>query len=395
MSGHGSSTPAVPPAVPHTSTDDRATSAALARARAAAQRLGIPGHETVAEAAAAMLGTQAQDFTGGLFALGLRTPGSREADVRAALERREVVRTWPARGTLMFVAADDVRWLTALLAPRSLQASQGLWRRVGLEPRDFGAAREAVLTALTGRAPASRPDLLRAISDAGVGTAGERGSHLLRWLAGTGVIVFGAPRGTEQTFALLDEWVPDARRIDDRDEALAEYAHRYLAHRGPATERDLAWWGGLTLTEARRAVDLAADVERTTVGDVEQLTWGDAGAVPPARDDPRLLPPFDELLLGYGDRSASLRAADVARLVPASNGLFLPAVVVDGRVVGTWRRTLTRHTVAVELDAWVPWGVRTRRRLERRVAEYADFVGRDLAPTTRPTPTTRRDDRPR
>jgi hypothetical protein len=361
----------------------------VAVARTAAQRISVAGEPTVAATTRAMLGTQAQDLAAATWALALRTPGADAAAVQAALADRSVVRGWPARGTLFLVAADDLRWLTQLLAPRSLAASTGLWRRAGLEPQHFSLAEEAVVAALAEHGELSRPDLLGAVARHGVDTAGERGSHLLRWLSARCVIVFAAPRGTQQRFALFEEWIPGTRRIDDREEALAEYVRRWLARRGPATVRDLAWWGGLTLTEARHAVSLVADVE-TTVVDGEtwiERTEGEAEPGRPARGDLRLLPSFDELLLGYGGREASLDPADASRLVPSSNGLFLPAVTVDGRVVGTWRRTVARGTVAIEVDPWVAWTERRRAQVRRRAEQYAQHLGLALAegPASSPT----------
>jgi len=378
-----------PPSVTSVGRSAAAQLRDVAVARTVAQRISVAGEPTVAATAGAMLGTQAQDLAAATWGLVLRTPGADAAAVQAALADRSVVRGWPARGTLFLVAADDLRWLTELLAPRSLAASAGLWRRAGLEPRHFALAEEAVVAALAEHGQLSRPDLLGAVARHGVDTAGERGSHLLRWLSARCVIVFAAPRGTQQRFALFDDWIPDSRRIDDREEALAEYVRRWLARRGPATVRDVAWWAGLTLTEARHAVSLVDDVEATVVGDA---TWierseGQAGRARPARGDLRLLPPFDELLLGYGAREASLDPADASRLVPASNGLFLPAVTIDGRVVGTWRRTIARGSVAVEVDPWVAWTERRRAQVRRRAERYAQHLGLALAEGPASTPT--------
>ena len=362
---------------------------AVAVARTAAQRVSVPGDATVADTARGMLGTQAQDLAAATWALALRTRGADAAAVRAALADRSVVRGWPARGTLFVTAGDDLRWLTELLAPRSLLASRGLWRRAGLDPEHFARAEEAVVASLAEHGRLSRPDLLGAVGRAGVDTAGERGSHLLRWLSARCVIVFAEPRGTEQGFALFDEWLPGTRGVGDRDEALAEYVRRWLARRGPATVHDVAWWGGLTLTEARHAVALVDDVETTVVDGVPWIERGEGEPGRPARGDLRLLPPFDELMLGYGAREASLAPADAGRLVPAANGRFLPAVVVDGRVVGTWRSTVARGTVAVEIDPWVAWTDRRRAQVRRRAEQYAQHLGLALAeggPSADPAP---------
>ncbi len=353
-----------------------ATGRELRGHRLVSQRVCGPRFASVAEAAGGMLATQAQDFHGAKWALALRSTG-REVDVDAALASGGVVRGWPMRGTLMFMAATDVRWLTTLLAPRSFAASAGVWRAAGLGADDFARAADLVGAALTGGVAMGRTALLQVLERGGVATGGGRGSHLLRQLAGTALIVFGPPRGTEQTFALLHEWVPSARGRE-REEALGELARRYVAGHGPTTVRDLAWWSGLTLADARQAVRLAGDA----VGEVsvagEPYLVAEGGPPPPARETVRLLPGFDELLLGYGDRSASLAPVDVPRVVPARNGLVLATVVVDGRVVGTWRRTLRADRVELAVEPFAPLGARRRSRLQRAAADYAAYLGRDL-----------------
>lgn len=361
----------------------------VAVARTAAQRISVAGEPTVAATARAMLGTQAQDLAAATWALALRTPGADAAAVQAALADRSVVRGWPARGTLFLVAAEDLRWLTQLLAPRSLAASTGLWRRAGLEPQHFSLAEEAVVAALAEHGELSRPDLLGAVARHGVDTAGERGSHLLRWLSARCVIVFAAPRGTQQRFALFEEWIPGSRRIDDREEALAEYVRRWLARRGPATVRDLAWWGGLTLTEARHAVSLVDDAEVTVVDGETWVEQTEGEAEPGASRTRRPAPPavVRRAAARLRAREASLDPADASRLVPSSNGLFLPAVTVDGHVVGTWRRTVARGTVAIEVDPWVAWTERRRAQVRRRAEQYTQHLGLALAegPASAPT----------
>ncbi|BDZ51827.1 hypothetical protein GCM10025867_40680 [Frondihabitans sucicola] len=304
-----------------------------------------------------------------------------EADVDAALTSGAVVRSWPMRGTLMMMARADSRWLTELLAPRSFAASAGVWRAAGLVERDFDRAAAAARDVLGDGAALSRAALLAAFEARGVETGGGRGSHLIRRIAGEGTIVFGPPRGTEQTFALLDEWVPEAESLE-RDDALERLAERYVAGHGPATAHDLAWWSGLTVSDARRAVALAGDALVEVPGGL-LVSADDPAPVSARRTDVRLLPPFDELLLGYRDRTASLATENVARVVPYSNGLFSPTLTVDGRVVGVWRRALggsrDRPTVEVSVEPFAPLARSTLASTERRAAEYARYLGRGLA----------------
>lgn len=353
----------------------------IARRRLLAHGVAGPAAPSVAEAAHRLLATQAQDLHGAKWALALRSAGL-ESDVDAALASGAVVRTWPMRGTLLIVARQDARWLTELAAPRSFAASASIWRNAGLVERDFGIAASVARDVLAGGRALSRPDLLLAFETAGLPTSGGRGSHLIRRIAGEAVIAFGPARGTEQTFVLFDEWLPDAEGLL-RDEALARLADRYLSGHGPATVHDLAWWSGLTVTEAKRAVVLAGDaVDRLEDGLLVSAAASDPGRAD--APDVRLLPPFDELLLGYRDRSACLSASDFARVVPHSNGLFSAVLTVDGVVVGIWRRSLVGSAaspdaaVEVVVEPFAPLPAAVASAVETRAAEYARHLGRRL-----------------
>jgi hypothetical protein len=278
---------------------------------------------------------QAQDYRAGLWAVGLRIPGSTEATVERAVAERRIVRTWPMRGTLHFVAPEDARWMLELLTPRVVAASAGRYRQLELDDATLARGRRAVEKTLRGGMSLSRPALYRMLDAAGVSTAGQRGLHILGWLAQKGVICFGARDGKQQTFALLDEWVPESRSLA-RDEALAELAARYVASHGPATAEDFSWWTGLPLRDARAAVESVASRFLTErIGRKTYWFPEPSKAKRPRSPDIRLLPVYDEYLVGYRDRGAALDPVYATR---AGNGIFKPIVLVDGRVAGTWTK---------------------------------------------------------
>src|SRR5215213_7654312 len=94
--------------------------------------------EDPAEVVRALGAVQAQDYYSALWAIGLRLRGGvREARVEQAIIERRIVRTWPMRGTLHFVAAEDVRWLLELLTPRVISRSAGRYRQLELDERTF------------------------------------------------------------------------------------------------------------------------------------------------------------------------------------------------------------------------------------------------------------------
>ena len=320
---------------------------------------------------------QAQDYLGALWSVGLRLERASEAEVEKALAERRIVRSWPMRGTLHFVAQEDLRWLLALLGRQVVARATRRHRELGLDEATFTKSRRLTEKALEGGKALAREEVYRALEAGGVSTAGQRGIHIIQRLALDAVLCFGARHGKQQTFVLLDEWLPPSRVLG-REEALLELARRYFIGHGPATVADLTWWSGLGAADARRAVELArGEVEETTV---EGLTcW--SGPVVAPRGGPaevHLPPGFDELLLGYRDRTALLDPAHRGKVNPGANGMLSPTVVEGGRVVGTWKRTLSKGGVAVVVRPFEVLGQRARREIAAAAERYATFLGRTL-----------------
>jgi hypothetical protein len=356
----------------------------IAQLRLAHQRIGSAQPAQPGEVVAGLGFVQAQDYLSALWAVGVRLPGAREADIEQALAERSFVRTWPARGTLHFVAAADVRWMLSLLSPRQMGRSAGRLRQLGLDDADFARSRDAILKALHGGRQLPREALYQALEAAHVSTAGQRGIHIVGGLAQQGLLCFGARQGKQHTFTLLDEWLPpasDRGRAQPltRDQALAELTRRYFTGHGPAALPDFAWWSGLTTTEARAGLALAQPHLTSIVVD-GQTFWQsvtERAAVPAALPDACLLPAFDEYLVGYKDRSAVLDPR-YAKMTNNGGGILSPVIVLDGQVAGTWKRTLKKDTVII----FPKWFTAPRKAqqaaLARAAQQYGAFLGRTV-----------------
>ena len=326
------------------------------------QRLAGPGFATPADVVSWFGAVQAQDYAGALWALGLRTKGATEALVEQALATRSIIRTWPLRGTLHFVSPHDVHWMMKVFGPHTIARHARRFKQFGLDERIFARCTTATITALEGGRQLSRPRLYAELERAGVKTGGTRGLHILWRLAHDGLICFGAREEKQQTFVLLEEWVPRARLLG-RDEALGELARRYFTSHGPATQKDFVWWSGLPAGDARRAVEIARiDVEKKPVR-----------AVAVRSPHAVLLPPYDEYTVAYQDRSAAL---DPTHQAEARHGIFSPTIVIDGRIAGTWSRQLTRDGVAIALKPFAPLRGERVRAVDAAVARYARFLDR-------------------
>ncbi|HEY5457388.1 MAG TPA: winged helix DNA-binding domain-containing protein [Acidothermaceae bacterium] len=340
--------------------------------RLIAQRVAGPGSATAADAVRWMTATQAQDYASAVLAIALRTQSRSRGEVHAALDNGSVVRSWPMRGTLHFVAAEDLSWMLALTAERSLATSEKYRAHLGLEWSTVERAREVAIETLSGGGGVSRADLLASWEKAGLQNVKEHGYRLIWHLAQTRTLCLG-PTGpgptSEQHFVLFDEWITKPRHLE-RDEALGEWALRYFRSHGPATAKDFTWWTQLKAADVRTAVAIAApQLECIVVDDVTYyLNPQTLASLAPLRAKARevfLLPGFDEYLLGYQTRTAVLPADFASRIVPGGNGVFLPTVISDGEVVGTWKRTGTGTKRALTAVAFTAFDERVRGAIER------------------------------
>ncbi|MFT3877407.1 MAG: winged helix DNA-binding domain-containing protein [Propioniciclava sp.] len=313
--------------------------------------------ERVAASVRHMLAMQGQDWKASRWAVGIRTPGSAVADVAAAFNEGLIVRSWPVRGTIHIVAAEDVGWMQDATNAGPLVGAPKRRAYLGITDAMLDRLVEVSIEALTTHDSLDRDEISTFWDEAGLEWKPNWRYHLVWWLCQNGHATFGPIGETgEPRLVLASRWIRSPRSLTG-DEAFSELAARYAAPRGAVRATDLAWWAGISVPDARRALTLA--VERGSLvplvldgarGAASQL-WADpealdsAGAVP----DWLLLPGFDEHLLGYKDRDPQFDAAAHLNLVvPGRNGVFRATVVRDGRAVGTWQRsTRKREGVAI------------------------------------------------
>lgn len=349
---------------------------------------GPTGPSTVAEVVEWFGAMQAQDMASGLWSLGARLPGHTMTEVSAALERREAIRTWPMRGTVHLVPPADARWMLDLMGVRALTGAAK--RRAALGLADSVAERgvEILAEALRGRR-LTRAECLATLAEAGVTLGGQMGYHLLWYASQRGVTCIAPHIGKEQTFALLEEWAPKPN-TPGREEALGIIASRFFRSHGPATRADLVRWTGLTVTDAKAGIAAAGDRLTTVRVDGAEMLLApevldaapvgagsaEAGAVGGgAREEWVALPGFDEYMLGYKDRAMMVDEQHLPAIVPGGNGVFQSTIVRAGRVVATWKRTLGRKAVTIDVLPLMPLTAGERKHAEAALQPFAAFVG--------------------
>ena len=341
--------------------------------------------ESVPAVATALGGIQAQEKPAATLAVRPRTTGTAADDVDLSLhEDRTTVRTWCMRGTLHLVASTDLPWLLPLFgphfAPRGPEPKQ--LAEMGFDDEELERTMAVVERVLATSGPLTRDELAVRLREAAVDVdpASRAPNVLVRQAALRGILCEVAPKGGDNAYGLLDEWV-DVAEPPAREVALSTLARRYLAAYQPASLDDFAYWSGLPKRDVRAAWESVADETTTVAVDGTEMCMlaDDVPTEAPTPTDSvvRLLPGYDTYLLGYSVANRPVPATSRSQVWPGA-GVIRPTVVVDGAVVGTWRLERT-GTPQVQVVPFESLADDVRRGIEAEVVDLGQFL--ELDPT--------------
>ncbi len=291
---------------------------------------------------------QSQDFEAAKWALALRMQSATNTAIEEAFNRGAILRTHLMRPTWHFIAPDDIRWLLELTAPRVNLRCGPNYRKLELDDTVFKRSRKVLEKALKNGKHIARSELRKRLNDSGVAANDTiRLAHILIRAELDGVVCSGPRIGKQFTYALLDERVAGTKKID-RDEALAKLTRRYFRSHGPATLQDFVWWSGLSVSDAKRGLELVdRQLEKVTVGD--KVYWKLRSSDTPRHslDGAFLLPVYDEFFVAYKDRHVVFDS-QAGKPSLTSWDLLGPTVIIDGMAVGTWKRTNDKKSIEVK-----------------------------------------------
>jgi hypothetical protein len=347
------------------------------------ERLIGPPFASSVEAVRALGAVQAQDYAGARWALGQRVRAVTDADVEAVFDRGDLLRTHVMRPTWHAVTPADIRWLQALTAPRVKALMAYYDRQLALDASTLARTHRVLARALEGGHHHTRAELAEALAQAGVEASGQRLGHIVMHAELDAVVCSGPRRGKQFTYALLDERAPATRALA-RDEALAELVRRYFTSHGPAQLVDFAWWSGLTVADAKASIAALSPALQEVAVDGKRY-WYAPGKAParPAAPLVHLLPNYDEFLIAYKDHSASVDR-ELTRGIGPRDAVFANHIVVlDGQVIGGWRRTERtskgKPSIAVAFKLLKRLARAEKAALDEALERYRRFTG---APVT-------------
>lgn len=339
--------------------------------------LAAPDGEDAAAVVAHFGAMQSQDYGLAKWSIAQRSTGLSDETLDAALASGTIIRTHVLRPTWHFVARDDAPWILTLSGPRVLERSAPRLRQLELDARTLTRLSRAIARALEGGNRLTRAELKEVVDKARIDREGQRLPWALMYCELKAIICSGGLSGKQQTYALFDEMVPGGMDNLGRDEALTRLLRRYLGSHGPATAKDFHWWSGFTIGDIKGALsDLGSEVHHDVVDGVELYSLTDDSG-PGRTRIAHLLQPFDEYVVGYTESRfvGDPRRSDVAKRWGLGSS---SVIVMDGNVVGYWRRILFDDHVTVNAALYEPNDAAIRRAVQRGAKEFARFLGRQL-----------------
>ena len=338
------------------------------------QQIAETNFTNAQEIVAWMAAMQAQEYAMAKWAIGLRLPGLKDADVEKAFNDGAILRTHLMRPTWHFVTPSDIRWMLALTAPRVNAANAYYYRKFELDTEIFNRSKDTIIKALQGGKSLTRAILKSGLEQEGIVANGLRLSYIMMHAELDGIICSGPRQGKQFTYALLDERVPSVKAFE-RDEALAQLTLRYFNSRGPATLRDFSYWSGLTMKDAKEGIAmLRLHLAFELIEDQEYIFIRDRSKNENEIQMTFLMPDYDEYGMSYKDRSAILNLGSSILQSQDANTASNHMVVIDGIIKGTWRHTFKNSSVNIETTPFTVLSEKENHALEKAIKRYKEFV---------------------
>ncbi len=350
----------------------------ISTVRLFSQQIACTEFKTAKEIVGWMGAMQAQDFYMAEWALGVRLPNSTDKLIEEAISGGDIIRTHLMRPTWHFVSSNDIYWMLELTAPRIKASMRYRSRVLGLDEAVYKKSNSIIKKALNGGKHLYREDLIKLLEKSKIATDNNRASHLFFRAELEGILCSGKIIRKKQTYALLNERVPNAKRLN-REKALKLLAQKYFTSHCPATLQDFAWWSGLSISDSRLALEMIKpNFINEKIGG--QTYWFHNSFTLPRIEKhfAYALPAYDEFVISYKDRSASVPFESNVKTI-SNNGVFKPLIIINGQVAGIWKRTINKEKIFIHAET-----VRTLKKSEKLLAEkafkrFVQFLQKKLA----------------
>lgn len=345
----------------------------IAHFRLFSQQIANPKFKSVKELVAHMGAMQAQDFNMAKWAIGLRLKKSTQENIDAAINSGSIIRTHILRPTWHFISSEDIYWMLDLTAPRIKASMKGRHKQLELTEIVLKKCNKIIQKILSENQIATRKEIIRELNKARISTDENRASHILFNAELDKIICSGKMKGKETTYALLHERVAEPKSLQ-KQVALEKLATKYFKSHSPATLQDFVWWSGLAITDAKSGMEMIKkDFIPEKINDKEY--WIPKSFAPSKKIENSvfLLPAFDEFLISYKERSASVMTEHASKAF-SKNGIFWPTVLINEKVMGTWKREIKKDKLSITINFFDSKTKLKNNLLEEAVARLELFL---------------------
>ena len=349
----------------------------IAKSRNISQNITQHENATVKELVSWMGAIQAQDFAMAKWAIGLRLANSTEQQIEEAYNNGDIIRTHLMRPTWHFVPAQDLNWLLALTAPQILKIVSYRDKDLELNVSIYKKCNKIIEKTLLAHTYATRDLIGQELLNSKIDIENNRLSHILIRAELEGLICSGPLVGKKLTYALLESRVSEKKRFN-RDESLAELAKRFILSHAPVTIKDFTWWSGLSVSDSKKAFDFVKDqfISEKIGSETYWLTSNSRSKISKTKSV-FLLPAYDEFLIGYANREASISLSNNKNAI-SNNGIFRPTIMVNGKVIGIWKRQIVKNKIIVETNFFESPELNSKLSFEDSLRKYAAFSGMEV-----------------
>jgi hypothetical protein len=341
----------------------------VTRQRINAQHLTNTSFSTPGDVLSWMGAIQAQDFAAAKWAISIRMKSSAEAEIEQAFNDGEILRTHILRPTWHFVHPKDIRWMLALTSPRVHAVNGYYYRQSGLDKSVFQKSNDIIAKVLKGGKQLTRTELNDTLLENKIPTQKLGLSFTIMQAELDGIICSGPRKGKQFTYMLLDERVPATSEIT-RDEALVELTKRYFQSHGPAQMQDFVWWSSLTVAEAKKGIENSG-LKKEVIDN--KTYWYVKKSEESNGKTAFLLPPFDEYFVAYKNKSDILDER-YKKHMNFGGGMISGAILISGVVVGTWKRTLRKDGVIINLQPFTKFTDSELELVKEAADKYGSFL---------------------
>lgn len=346
----------------------------ISNLRLTSQQIANPQIKSAKEIVNWMVAMQAQDFNMTKWAIALRLNKATEENIYAVINSGEIIRTHVLRPTWHFVSAENIIWMLELTAPRLKASMRGRLNQLELTEKVLRKCNKIIELLLSSAGHATRKELVSELNKAKIATDENRSSHILMNAELDKIICSGGMKGKQTTYALLEEWVKAPKHLS-KEESLFTLATKYFESHGPATLHDFVWWSGLSVSDAKIALELIKDEFVSERIDAADYWFPNSFSVSKKfKESIFLLPAFDEFLISYKDRTAAIATEHHGKAF-SNNGIFCPTIVVNGQVAGLWKREIKKDILIIEAGFFDKKSNVSKSDLQKASNKLGNFLG--------------------